>query len=274
MRMRICAAGALLGFGLAAGSAPASDLPGFLEKARDADVVILGEIHDNPTHHAIQAEIVYALQPAALVFEMFPQIAEGEVNDLRANGAPAADIARALHWEATGWPAFGYYAAILAAAPGATVFGAGQPPPDVSRAGVEGAAAAFGPDAAVYGLDQPLAPAERTVRERLFTAAHCGAVAADRLPAMIEVQRFRDAGLADAAVWARSMTGGGQVVVIAGSGHADKLRGAPAAIAIAEPELRVVTLGQFETPPDPAERFDDVLLAPAPDRADPCAALR
>lgn len=272
MRVLIGAASALLCLFLAV-AVDASELPRFLEKARDADVVILGEIHDNPTHHATQAEIVAALRPAALVFEMFPQLAEGEINDLRANGAPAGDIARVMHWDVTGRPDFGYYAAILAAAPGATVFGASQPAVDVRRAGVEGAAAAFGPDATIYGLDQPLPRAELAVRARLFTAAHCGKVAADRLPGMIEVQRFRDAGLADAAIWARTMTGGGQVVVIAGSGHADKLRGAPAAIAVAEPDLRVVTLGQFEAPPDAEERFDGVLLAPAPARADPCATL-
>lgn len=271
MRVRIGAMGALLGLTVAA--AEASDLPGFLAQARTADVVFLGEIHDNPTHHATQTEIVAALQPAALVFEMFPQSAEAEINDLRAKGAPPEALARALDWSAGGWPDFGYYAAILAAAPGATVFGAGQPPADTRRAGVEGAAAAFGPDATLYGLDRPIAPADLAARQRLFSAAHCGRIPAARIPGMIEAQRFRDAGLADAAIWARTMTGGGQVVVIAGSGHADKRHGAPVAIAAAEPELRVLTLGQFEAPPGADEHFDGVILAPAPARPDPCASL-
>ena len=34
------------------------------------DVVILGEIHDNPAHHEVQAERVADIQPRALVFEM------------------------------------------------------------------------------------------------------------------------------------------------------------------------------------------------------------
>ncbi len=272
MRVRISAIGALLGL-TAAGASGASDLPGFLAQARSADVVILGEIHDNPTHHATQAEIVAALDPSALVFEMFPQGAEAEINDLRAKGAPPAEIARALDWPAGGWPDFGYYAAILAAAPGASVFGAGQPPADTARAASEGAAAAFGRDATRYGLDRPLAPADLAARQRRFAEAHCGRIPAARLPGMIEAQRFRDAGLADAAIWARIMTGGGQVVVIAGSGHADKRRGAPVAITAADPELRVVTLGQFEAPPDADEHFDGVILAPAPARPDPCAAL-
>ncbi len=66
MRVLIGAASALLCLFLAV-AVDASELPRFLEKARDADVVILGEIHDNPTHHATQAEIVAALRPAVYV---------------------------------------------------------------------------------------------------------------------------------------------------------------------------------------------------------------
>jgi uncharacterized iron-regulated protein len=93
------------------------------------------------------------------------------------------------------------------------------------------------------------------------------------LAGMVEAQRFRDAGLADAAIWARTMTGGGQVVVITGSGHADKLRGMPALVGHAQPGLRIVTLGQFEEEPETAGDYDAVMLAPAPARADPCAGL-
>ena len=57
-------------------------LASFIDSARGADIVVLGEIHDNPRHHEIQAEIVQALQPAAIVFEMIPQAMEDEVNAL------------------------------------------------------------------------------------------------------------------------------------------------------------------------------------------------
>ena len=273
MRVRICAISVLFGLALTASADPAT-VPEFIDLARDADIVVLGEIHDNPAHHANQAEIVAALQPAALVFEMFPQADEAKVNELRANGAAPAEIAAALDWANSGWPDFSFYAAILSAAPQAQVFGAGQPSADVRRAMVEGAAGPFGPDAAIYGLDKPLDPGEQARREAMQAEAHCDALSAELLPGMVEAQRFRDAGLADAALWARTMTGGGQVVVITGSGHADKLRGMPAAIAVAQPEIRLVSLGQFEAPPDAAGDYDRVMIAPAPERRDPCAQLR
>jgi uncharacterized iron-regulated protein len=264
----------VVGFAAATSAAePAADVPEIVAAARAADIVILGEIHDNPTHHATQAAVVAALRPAALVFEMIPQARESEVNALREEGAGRQAIADALDWSETGWPDFAHYAAILEAAPAARVFGAGQSREDVRRAVAEGAATAFGPDAATYGLDRPLADGDRAAREADMQDAHCGELPPEMLAGMVEAQRFRDAGLADAALWARTMTGDGQVVVIAGSGHADRARGVPAALAVADPELTVLSVGQFEGEPGAPGDYDLVLLAPAPERDDPCATL-
>lgn len=257
-----------------AASAAESGIGDFVEAARGADIVMLGEIHDNPEHHRTQAEIVRALQPAALVFEMIPQTREGRLNELRAEGATRDEIAAALEWETSGWPDFDLYAPILEAAPEARVFGAGQPREDVERAVEAGAAAAFGPDAPKFGLDLALAADEQATREAQMAEAHCDALPPDLLPGMVEAQRFRDAGLADAALWARTTVGlDARVVVITGNGHADRQRGAPALIGLAEPEVSVVTLGQFEAPPAPAGAFDAYTLAPPPARDDPCAGL-
>jgi uncharacterized iron-regulated protein len=201
---------------------------------------------------------------------MIPQSREATVNELRANGADRAAIAEALAWEASGWPDFAYYAQILEAAPDAVVFGAEQPMADVKRAALEGAAGVFGPDAGIYGLDQPLDPEEQALREAEQAAAHCDALPPEVLPGMVEAQRLRDAGLADATLWARIMTGEGQVVVITGSGHADRDSGLPAMIAHAEPDTTVISLGQFEGPVPDAEDFDAVMISPAPPREDPC----
>ncbi len=267
---------AVLAFALVAAvplRAQTAGVSDFIEAARGVDFVVLGEIHDNPEHHRVQAEIVEALAPGALVFEMIPQEREDEVNRLRAEGAGRAEIAAALDWEASGWPDFAMYAPILEAAPEALVFGAALPIDDVRKAASEGAAAAFGADAEIFGLDVPLDPEDQAAREATQAAAHCDALPADMLPGMVEAQRLRDAALANAARWART-TSGGQVVVITGTGHADRIRGMPAALLVADPEARILSLGQFEEPPDEPEAFDRHMLAAAPDREDPCAAFR
>jgi len=92
---------------LCAGSATAEeisleDLPGIT-----ADVVILGEIHDNPDHHLNQAAAVAALAPTALVFEMFGPEAALRVEPGMAL-SPAA-LEQALEWDGSGWPDFAYY---------------------------------------------------------------------------------------------------------------------------------------------------------------------
>jgi uncharacterized iron-regulated protein len=274
--MRIFVVAALL-CGTAAGAfaTAVTTVEEFVEAARERPFVLLGEIHDNPYHHANQARIVEALQPGALVFEMIPQEQEGLVNQMREEGATREAIAEALEWDESGWPDFNFYADILDAAPDARVFGAGQPSADVRRAMVEGAAGPFGPDAAIYGLDQPLAPEEQAARETLMAEAHCDVLPPEVLPGMVEAQRFRDAGLADATLWARTMGSGGQVVVIAGNGHVDQLRGMPEALRAAEPEIDLIVLGQLESPPDEEAEaaFDMVIVTAAPDRSDPCEAL-
>lgn len=260
--------------GVASAGAGDAAVADFVEKARGADIVILGEIHDNPEHQRRQAEIVRALAPAALVFEMIPQEREAELNAARDAGGDHAALAAAADWSAGGWGDFERRAEVMDAAPGARIFGAGQSADAVRQAAEEGAAAAFGPDAAIYGLDAPLDAEEQAAREAAMRAAHCGEAADAELPRMVEAQRFRDAGIADAALWARTLTGDAQVVVIAGSAHADRLRGAPAMIALAEPEAKIVTLGQYDGDAAgvPDDAFDAVLLAPAPPaRNDPCA---
>ena len=77
----------------------------------------------------------------------------------------------------------------------------------------------------------------------------------------------------NSARWARTLSGG-QVVVITGTGHADRIRGMPAKLLIADPEARILSLGQFEAAPDAPEAFDAHMLAAAPDRDDPCAVFR
>ncbi|MCL4187484.1 MAG: ChaN family lipoprotein [Rhodobacteraceae bacterium] len=235
-----------------------------------ADVVILGEVHDNPLHHAHQAAAVAAIAPAALVFEMLtPEQA------LRVTPALVADpaaLGRVLEWEVSGWPDFALYAPIFAAAPAARIHGGALPRATVRRAFGEPLPALF-PEAALYGIDRPLPEAEQAEAEAEQQAAHCGALPEERLAGFVAAQRLRDAAIARAAVGAHA-AGGGPVVVIAGSGHARTDRGVPALIGRAAPGLSVLSVGQLEQPAPPEPRFDLwIVTAPHP-RPDPCAAFR
>jgi len=235
------------------------------------DVVVLGEVHDNPGHHAEQARRVAGLDPAALVFEMLTPEQAARVTPALITDAGA--MAEALDWAAGGWPAFSMYHPIFAAAPDAAIYGA-QVPRDAARAVFDtGAAEAFGPDAAAYGLTGPLPEAQQAAREAMQMAAHCDALPEEMLPGMVAVQRLRDAVLARAVVQAMDETGG-PVAVITGNGHARRDWGVPAYLDRVAPGLEVHVLGQTEDGAPLPGGFDEVVSAPAAERPDPCAAFR
>ena len=203
------------------------------------DVLVLGEVHDNPAHHALQAARVAELEPSAIVFEMLTPAQAGKaLPDLR--GDPAA-LAKALEWSKSGWPDFEMYYPIFAAAP----------------------------EAAIYGAQVP----REEAREALQMSAHCDALPPDILPGMVDIQRLRDAALARAVLNALDETGG-PVAVITGNGHARRDWGMPAVLEFARSGLEIVVLGQTEDDGPLEGDFDEVISAPAVDRPDPCAAFK
>ena len=240
-------------------------------RAGAIDVFVLGEVHDNPAHHAEQARRVGEIAPAALVFEMVTAARAEALTP--ADRADAARLEAALGWSDSGWPAFDLYFPIFAAAPEARIYGAEVRRDVARRAMEEGAAAVFAGDAALYGLTEALPPEQQDQREALQMAAHCDALPHEMLPLMVEVQRLRDATLALMTARALAETGG-PVAVITGNGHARRDWGLPAVLGHAAPEVQVFVLGQGEDGGTPEGGFDEVVQAPAAERDDPCAAFR
>lgn len=234
-----------------------------------ADVVLVGELHDNPDHHLWQADLVAQLQPAAVVFEMLsPEQAEVIAGFDRSD---QDGLEAALNWSATGWPSFAFYHPIIAASD-ARIFGAALPRETVRSAVMGDAAALFGPDAAQYGLTDALDPPEQSTREAYQMAAHCDAMPESMMGGMVAAQRLRDAAFSRTVLEALQVTGG-PVVMIAGNGHVRKDWGMPVYLKRAAPEVSLVSIGQLEDLQDGAP-FDFWTVAPAPDRNDPCAAFR
>ncbi len=235
-----------------------------------AEVVFLGERHDNPHHHAWQADQVAEIAPRAVVFEMLTADHAAQVTpDLVAR---QDDLQAALEWEDRGWPDFAMYYPIFAAAPQARVYGAAVPR-EAARAAMFDVVGAFGGDAARFGLADPLPAPQQAEREAMQQAAHCNALPEEMLPMMVSVQRLRDAELARVAEKALRDTGG-PVVVITGNGHARTDWGAPAALRLAAPDIPVRALGAGELDAPPAGIFDATVTFPAVERGDPCEAFR
>ena len=228
------------------------------DAAQQADVVILGEIHDNPAHHATQVAYIEAIAPTAVVFEMLlPAEADAVASDMDA-------LSQAK------WTNIEDYRDVVAASP--RVVGAALSHDTVRAAFAEGAADVFGAEANRFGLTTPLSPDEQDLREDGQFAAHCEAMPRDLMSGMVEAQRLRDAHFARTVLEAFD-THGGPVILITGNGHARSDWGVPSYIARVRPDLDVFALGQAEAG-QLSGGFDQIVDAPEVDRPDPCAAFR
>ena len=233
----------------------------------DADIAILGEVHDNAAHHRMQAELLEALAPAAVVFEMLTPAQANTVNSLEDRDQA---LREALAWDEGGWPDWPLYQPVFAALGDAAVYGMALPRSEVSRAVSEGAAPVFGDEAAQFGLARPLPQDQQREREEHQQAAHCNALPEELTAGMVEAQRLRDAAFARTALVAFRETRG-RVAVITGSGHARTDWGMPAALKHAAPAIHVVALGQLEAEPEGEPPYDIWLVTEAAPREDPCA---
>jgi len=273
-QFHLAAVFALLPFITNAQALAETKLAHIIEEAKQADVVLLGEIHDNPAHHQVQSEVIAEIAPVAVVWEM---LTEDQAARLTPDAlSDPSELGEVLDWDESGWPAFAMYQPLFEAAPGAQHWGAAVPRSVARDAVAKGAVAFFGAeDAARFGLDLALSQEEQAAREAEQQAAHCNALPYDLLPGMVEVQRLRDATLARVALLAREAAPAGAegpVVIVTGNGHARLDRGVPVYLRYAAPDLDLLSLGQAEDGQIRGE-FDLVRNAAPIARPDPCAAF-
>jgi len=251
-----------------------AQLPTFVpnDAMRAADVVILGETHDNAEHHLGQAAFIAELAPKAVVFEMLTPFMAMQVNAFA--GDDRGRLGSEIKWEASGWPDFAIYRPIFDVLDDARAVGAAAPSAMVRAAFDGGAAAVFEGDAARFGLTTPLSAQQAETRRQLQLKAHCSAMPLEMMGGMVEAQRLRDAHFAARTLLALE-TYGAPVVVITGNGHARNDWGVPYMIEQAAPDVSVFSVGFLERPADANDPLYDLAFVtdPAP-RGDPCAAFR
>jgi uncharacterized iron-regulated protein len=263
-------------------------LPSVLERARRAEVVYLGETHDEPRHHAIQAAVVEALVAAgarpAVALEMLSVRDQGRLDQALAGPRDAAEVGRQLDWERRGWPDFAMYWPILDTARRARlpVVAADLDPALTRRIAREGRAAA-GVEAAGLGSLLPADPGREAAIARTIRDAHCGLLPAARLPAMVESWHARNVTLARSIARALDAAPGPadpRVVVVIGRGH-QAPGGLPAQLAALRPGTRQLAVDLIDVSPGESVETavreaagDLVWLTPGRARRDPCASLR
>jgi len=254
-----------------------------------ARYVLLGERHDNPDHHRVQAALVRALLAAgrrpAAAFEMFTaDDAAAIARHLAIAPRDAAGLAVAVDWKRSGWPDWAHYEPIAQAALdlGLPIV-AGNLAPSTARALARGDRGALpGRLAEQHALDRPIPDGGQAALTAEIAEAHCGAVPAERLEGMVLAQRARDATLAESMLTAS----GDGAVLITGTGHARADRGVPIYLRARAPGATIATLAPLEVregwtrPEDYAGAyggrlpFDWVWFTPRMGDGDPCGGVK
>jgi uncharacterized iron-regulated protein len=253
-----------------------------------ADLVLLGETHDNPDHHVLQArfvrKIVSSGRRPALAFEMLTTDLQAAVDAARTKTPREPENLEPV-WKTGGWPDFDFYRPILAAGLEAAlpIVAANLPRAEVRSLVMKGL------DAADPALRQrlesgPVLPPEavQALRKEMKDS-HCGELPDEMMDPMILAQRARDATMAGRLAAAAERGGG---ILITGNGHATAAD-VPAWIAQDAPRKKLVTVAMVEV--DPSQKapgdyvvefgkgpfpFDYAIFTPATKREDPCEKLR
>ena len=264
--------------------------PALAARAAAARYLVLGEKHDNPDHHRLQARLLQMLVEAgrrpAVAWEMLaPSQAEALTRHLAAHPRDAVGLGEAVGWSASGWPPWAIYEPIARVAldAGLPLVPANLDRETVRAVGRQGPAALDPALVRRHGLERPLPPDVHAAMAAEIRDSHCGHAPEDRVGAMVGMQRARDAQMTEALL---SAPGSDGAVLIAGAGHARVDHGVPAYLRRIEPQARVVSVAFVEVDAGHrhvegyAERFgprlpfDYVWFTPAVDDEDPCEKFR
>lgn len=257
-----------------------------LKHAAGARFVLLGERHDNPDHHRLQARILEGVVKAgrrpAVVLEMLEIEQQALVDQYLARpDATASGFGAALGWQNTSWPAFAEYQPIFEVAmPAKLRIFSGNIAHATARSLVkEGLSALPAERVQALRLAEPFPePLGASLAEEL-RASHCGHLPEKLLGPMALAQHARDAQMASVLLASGASDG---AVLIAGAGHARKDRGVPYYLALQAPAASVSSVALQEVARDiedpngygaEARAFDYVWFTPRGSDEDPCAAF-
>ena len=260
------------------------------ERLSRREFVLLGEKHDNPDHHRLQARVLGALlergRRPAVAFEMLSVDVTPELERLRARTGATPDALReAVRWDDGPWPAFSLYAPVFETAlrAGLPIVAADLAGRSVASLRAGGIAALGEAERARLELDAPLPSALQRDLEADVRAAHCGHAPDALVARMVEVQRARDAQLMRALERGARLPGADGAVLIAGAQHIRRDRGVPRNLERGSAPDSLASLAFLEVSganADAAEElgthasdtplFDYVWFTPRLDDRDPC----
>lgn len=237
-------------------------------------VLLLGEVHDNPGGHrqrlADLRRLVEAGWRPAIAMEQFDHGQQARLSAAQRDCADADCVLRALAGPGWDWDQYRPVIA-LALAYRLPLIAANLSRADASRTVREGIRASFDADTVqAYGLGAPLPADIVALQQRDIIAGHCNLLPPAMVGGMVEAQVARDIWMAK-IVRAQSPR---PVVLLAGNGHVRKDVGVARWLNVPAPALAVRSEAYLETGTRDDAAYDSTHVIAAQERPDPCAGLR
>ncbi len=249
-----------------------------VESMAEADIVLLGELHDNAAQHRLRLQWLRELAdraPITIVFEHLDADAQPRLDEARRvqdARLPVSTRARQLA-ESAGFRFDGWDWTLI----GPVVELALERNLPIRAANLssrEAFAIARGqPHALGSAVPTGWTPEVEQRMARVIRDGHCGLLPETMIPAMVRAQRARDARIAEVVGEVRA--GGRRPVLLAGNGHVRTDLGVPLHLRDTAGSAKIFAVGLLEAPVSPDEgRFDAVRITEAQERPDPCESLR
>ena len=202
-----------------------------------ADFVLLGEVHDNPAHHARQREwlewIAASGKRPLIALEQFDTERQRAIDAVWSNPTSSLDaVFEAAQFDTHGWDR-SFYAPLLAIARsnGWPLAAANLSRARARTIASSGFAALDAGEAERLGLERLWDNDKEAALAREIEEAHCGALPDSMVEGLARAQRARDAVMADTLARA----GPAGAVLIAGDGHVRRDYGVPLYLAAYRP---------------------------------------
>lgn len=252
-----------------------------LENLARADVILIGEKHDNPDHHMLEQRILSALaeQPAEVVLEMLDDSQSSLLTALDRE-AQGNQLKQNLQWNDKGWAWESYGPLVeLAVSSGFKLTAGNLSREQVKKIYQRGSEELTADDRLTSALS-----VNDEIKQTLLTEIyeqHCKMMPRETLHPMLSIQLARDARMASAIVDSEAP----QVVLVAGAYHVRKDSAVPLHLALKNADnrdLAVVMLMEVDSEIDDYDAYlvdqvavaDYVWFTPKSTDRDYCADLK
>ncbi len=243
-----------------------------------AQFAFVGEKHDNPDHHRIEADLIaarLARQPGtAIVFEMLDDTQRPLLPKLSADD-DIDTIRRALQWPEKGWDLATYGPLFQASLRNGKLVAGNIGKPFITRIYSQGESMLDG-NPRFSSVPLASASTREHLLDRIFEA-HCRMQSRESLQPMLAIQLAKDASMANA------MLGAQPALLIAGGEHARSDTGVPSHLRALAPDASQIVIQLMEVTPgqdDPRPAMQETgpadyyWFTPATEAKDYCADVK